>query len=376
MNIERFFGVITTIKEEIEELKIANQIQSIETSLNSSVSQPNPQTAKVFTDSLEQLKEVLEKCPSNDFQPSRFKILELIGGTYKTGNGLYDKINEIINEDKITPATALSKIQKLRAEITEFYKNVSQIYQSFEKLNIPTDDLEEGEAEIGILIPKEIIDDSMTGLTKEMHLLERRLLIFAEAAGAPLESFKIRSVGTGSIDIYISSVPVVAACIMTAIERLAKLYKTILEIRVLRKQLEDIDIPKDTTKQLKKDEAEIIKKEIDNISDKLMEKYYKVKDAGRKNELKNALEVSLKFIADRMDRGMDIEADAIYEQEKEEETTGEGEEKIKKVHNIDIQEIQHAGSVLRYLKRSGEPVLQLTEGERKKVEKVDDKETK
>jgi len=363
MNAERLHAVAQTVLGDFEALNILNLLQNVDSTLASSISQPTPQNAEAFQQALKALEEALAKCESNSFVPSHERILEAIGGADKVGVGLDLQLHAILEEEQITPASALTRIQKHRQEVVAFHQRLTQLVACFEALKVGTDAPEENEAELGVLMPRDLVENDIAGLSKELRLMDRYLKILAEIVGGKVESFKIRSLGTDSLDVYLTASAVVAAFIMAAVERVAALYKQILEIRVLRIQLEEKKVP---TTAVRKHEDEAVKLGIDEISKDLLREFYRGKDAARRNELRGWLVLALKFMADRIDKGVDIEATVaphMEEREGEKETAAESSPE-----KDAVAAIARSGHVLRALSRVPEPVLQLPEAELREIE--------
>ena len=366
MNAERLHAVAQRILDDFGELNLVNLLGTAVSTLSSSVTQPNAQNAEAFNQALADLRDKLRKCASNTFVPSYFRILEAIGGADKTGTGLASRVEALLEEERITPATALTQIQELSEEVTKFHQQLKKLVEAFKALNVARDVTSGGEAELGVLLPRELVSNDLEGLTRELRLIDRHLKVLAEVAGGEAGSFGIRSLGTDSLDVFLAASPVVAACIMHAAERLAGLYKQILEIRILRRQLEEKRVPKNAIEPIRKHEEEIIRRQLGEISDEIMSRFYRGADAARKNELGTALSHALKFLADRIDRGLDIEASAeIPTQQADEQPTPVGGEPREEDPR---RAIASTGASMRRLARSTEPVLQLPDSDRREIE--------
>lgn len=331
------------------------------------------QTAQAFKEGLVEFQNSLANSPSNSFVPSQRKIIDTIGGATLVGLGLSQTIDRILSENQVTPASALSAVQELRKKVSQFHKSIVGLTGQFKELGVGSEDLTEGAAEVGILLPRDLVGNDLSGLSKEIREFEKHLRTIVEVAEGDGASPKIRSIGTGSLEFFLESSPATAAMLMIAVERIAAFYKQVLEIRLLRKQLEEKDVPAATTKPVKVYESEMVSQFIEKLTTDLLKQFYGGKDTGRKNELRVALKNALQFLGDRIDRGVDIEA-RPPKQEADVVDVGDGSSEGAKESGNGAKQKEHLkilaekGAVLLSLERSGEPVLQITDGQKDKAD--------
>lgn len=360
MIAERLHSVVRVLLQEYKILDLIQRFGALQALLNTSVASPTAANAQSYKAALEEFESYLITSPTNSFVPSQQRILNAIGGTDKIGAGLLHRINSLLDENQITPADALAKMQALYEEVVQFHTTLVGLSRSFVDLNVGTEDPSGETYELGILIPKELVENDLDGLNKELKRLDQHLRTFAEIVHSDPKSLKIRSLGTGSLEFFLDSPATVAAAVMLAVERLVALYKQILEIRNLRKGLEDKKFPPGTVKLVKDHEAQLITDELDAIRDEIITENYKSGDLARKNELKNALTSALKYLADRIDRGVDFEARPPTTppgtQSDQEEGPAGGPSGTAR-QNAEI--VSKSGSVMVGLERSTTPVLQL-----------------
>ncbi len=133
-------------------------------------------------------------------------------------------------------------------------------------------------------------------------------------------------------------------------------YKRILEIRKLHGELSKIVGPK-PLKEVEKQAEALMLKEISKTTNEAIKQY--PGDAHRKNELKTALESVLRKLADRIDRGFNIE---IRIEPLRENTTDDGasqDAEAAKIHAERRAIIERAAKELEFCHRGGSPILQL-----------------
>lgn len=322
MNVGRLHTCLYLIKAEYDTFEIVKKLKNLHSSLQQSVSQPSEDATKNFKNNYSNLFTALSESWSNFESPTRIKTYDDIKVSSKIGQGLRDKIEKIISDNNITPASALKGISELVDEIEKFNTVIARVIIDFDFLNLEYEDIEPGEYEIGVSFPLKIIKSNLEGVSKEMNELDRVFKTFKEIAEDDTSSIKIRSISTTDMQVFLDSAPVVATLIATSLERIVALYKNILEIKKIKNELAK-KVPKKLITPVEEYEKEQIKTEVEKMSENLVDEFYKKKDDGRKNELKIALGKALRYLAEKIECGAIIDVRAG---EPEEPEPSEGEE--------------------------------------------------
>lgn len=376
MNLGRFHFAINFIVKEFDNFAIIQKLNTLQSALQNSISSPNEQNTKAFREAYSDLAKTLESCKTNDATPTEKKIFDEIGASQYIGIGLLKKISRIISDNNITPANAFEEIKILILRIDEFHNYINSINIVFKELKIEYYELKTNEAQIGIAIPPELINSNLEGLEKEAHEFNRVFKTFYEVVGERVESIKIRTLSSSDFELFLASIPIVAALLATAIERIVALYKNVLEIKKLRYELAKQKVPKKNIKPVEEYENSVVNQGLEDISKALIEENYKGEE-GRKNELRTGLKMALRILADRIDHGVLVE---VKVGEPEEPEVPEDSEEGKKPSAKELaayrkqkqlaEGINRRGRALTQLKRGDKPILLLS------TDKSRDEETK
>lgn len=169
----------------------------------------------------------------------------------------------------------------------------------------------------------------------------------------------MRSIGTGCFEVFAVAPSATAAAIAFAIERIVVLYKSMLEIRVLRKQLVEKQAPAEALRLLEEDERKRVTRDLDTVRDEILSTYAgeTKPDKARRNELKVALGQALHYLAERIDRGFDFEIRTAPVVEQEPAAEPSGEISAAAAEERRLSNVVQQGRALRGLERVSEPVL-------------------
>ena len=359
MNVERLHAIAIAIKTEITELDISGQLDQLASALQNIVSQPQQ---PAYQEQVATLKKTLRKklvsAHSNSFSPAwKQSILEL-GMQEYLGNQLADKIEAIFQNNHITPTVAVNEIQQLGQKVSVLNTTLDQIVSGFGSINLGHEVLNPGEGEVGIMLPRSYLDNRFDKLAKEFKEINSILSTISEVATGKTEHFEIRSLSTSDPFVILGASLGVLASIALAIKPIISAYKEILEVRLLHAQLAEKKVAADRLKGVEEHTEEIMSKAIVEIKNELLARS-PLTDEGRKNELSNALGAALNKLANRIDRGFNIEIRVEPLMVKGEEDEGQSDEQKTEQENVHI--IFDAMKTLEFTHPDGNPILHLSE---------------
>jgi len=366
MNAERLHAIILAIKEDMQQTDLVNTLDQLTTHLQNQVNQPNqPNHQQQVSTLLSTLFQNLEKAPSNEFPPTWRMVIEEIECEELLGNNLRERIDEIFSRNQITPSVALDEIKEIHSSVNSLNGAIDDLTSGFEGLNIGADDIEPGECEIGVLVPRDFVKNLLNDFGEELIELNKILSVFAELSTGSRAGFEIREISSSDLSVFLDLAPAIGVCLAISVERIVALYKQLLEIRKLHNELKEQGVPKKGLKGVEEHANKVMEEGIEKFIPQLIERFYKNDDKGRKNELSTELRVALKKIANRVDRGFNIEIRVEPIQEDSEEATENQETES----NAYVQAILASAKELQFIKESGEPILSLPESDARNEKK-------
>lgn len=356
MNVERLHAIVIEIKTDLATTQVVTLLEQLTTNLQNLINQPQTPTHQEQVSTLRKtLKKNLISSKANAFSPAWNQSISELGIDQLLGENLSHQIDSIFAENQITPQVAHKELQQLHASVNQLQTSIQQMIAGFSHFNLGKEVLEPGEGEVGILLPRKYIDNRFDKLAKELKELNSIISVLSEVGTGTVEHFELRSLSTTDPFITLAASLVTLSTIAIAVKPIISAYKEILEVRLLHAQLAEKKVSSKRLQGVEDHAEEIMEKAIEQIKEDLLERYPGT-DNGRKNELSNALSTALKKLANRVDRGLNIEVrvEPFIGELKDEE----GED-IEPDENIQI--ILDSMKELEFINVEGDPILHLTE---------------
>jgi hypothetical protein len=316
------------------------------------------QTQQQLADAITQFRSDMEQSEIDSWSPAWKELLKEIGYYDILGNELRTRIEEIVGRNEITPAIAKQEVDAINARLQILRQSVNELDTALNNLHIGAEQLEPGECEIGFLIPRPAVDNELDELGDEFEELDKILRTISEVATGDGGPIKVRTISSTDFMLFVTQLPAAAALLAFVVDKLIIGYKNILEIRKLHGDL---------SKRMGKKSI----KEVENFAETQMTKVikvtveeaikrYKIKDSGRRNELQTGLDVALRKLADRIDRGFNIEVriEPLPAPTAEEESDAKAKAQ-RQEYETHRQMIESAAKELEFLRIGGKPILHL-----------------
>lgn len=285
-------------------------------------------------------------------------ILTEIGGLEFYSRSITDVIRKWVSDNPVSVSVAVTNIAHLINRRSEFVLSINSIQSAFEKFEIDADDMDEGTAEIGFLLPRDLFDNNLPTLIKELKTINDIVRTFSEIALGSVEEIEVRDISTTNPIFFLSLDPFTIAMIGGAITWALDAWERVEKIRKIRTEtanLEDTKSRADVEQLFAKMIEEAIEKAIKEYSVVVMENAKAEK--ARRNELKNQLGWALRSILSRIERGMVVEIRRLAPPvEKDEEGANKPAPQA-------FQDIEKAIPKLVFPRVQGPPIFQLPPSE-------------
>ena len=352
MNAERLHAMVKRLKAEMEKKNLMSQMQSLVGALRSVSQQSNAQNQQNLSSYRTSIYQLLSSSEIDQFSPSWRQTLEEIGGQEFFGSNLKTRIETILAENQMTPAVAADQLEAIRQRMEQFSNALTQCVAAFGTFRIGDEKLLPGECEVGMLIPRDAVNNRLTDFTKELQEMTFILNTFSEVATGQPDDLIIKTLSSSSLLVYLQTGWKFAECLAKGVGRVVELYKGLIRLRKTLEELSDQGVPAESAKGIEEYANHHMEKGIDQLSVEIVNDFYGRKDDGRKNELKIQVRLCLNGIANRIDNGYNIEVrcaplDAADDNE------ANAEKKAA------LTAVQEASANMQFLKLEGTPLLSL-----------------
>jgi hypothetical protein len=260
-------------------------------------------------------------------QPYALQVISEMALTDILDPDLPVDLHRIVKERAFDHAGIATDFRTLATKITKKSSQVSSIDKAFTDLEVEFERVEDNEAEIGILLPREIVGESLSALTSEFNKLGKLFRAINELTGAPDYDPKVRTISSSWWQVFLELQPTQILVWVIAIERIVALFKSNLEIKVLQQQLSSKEIPKKITELIEKEIDTRVSSALNELAAEIRKEHAKIDDEGRLNEIEIQLRQGFTHLAMRINQGSQVEINvAIPEEPKEPPASAEGEE--------------------------------------------------
>ena len=358
MEVRRLLTALNIVWSDIQDLEITQLLAKLNAAAQGLAGSPSDVAAsEAFTEAADALKEALQEAKSNESSGSIRLALREAGLESLTGTSLLARLNKILQAVPFLVPQAAKSIQDFEKEFKKEYTVLDRAITSLEALNFTAEALEENVYEIGVLMPSHVTKDDLRVIEKELdewvYVIDR---IQELVDGHPSTTIPVRSISSGSLDLFCSFRATGAEAMMLLSLGAYTIINFIRDAQRRRKEMENLQYPREIIDGLVKHEATLLEKGKEEIVEKLLRKASARLPENRENELRTALIHAVAFVLHRVNSGVDVEVSVPEEAEEAEE---EAKLQIKELRqNIERMQLEMKKIVATLPDRTT-PVLQI-----------------
>ncbi|MDC7707035.1 hypothetical protein [Vogesella indigofera] len=308
MHLGRFHRAVELLHQDYKNLNPVQLIQEVINCLNNVAANPgNSEIASAYKLSLDKCRNALAGSSLNVPRPILKGMLESIGAENFIGNELFQKILKAISSNSVAPSLAVQALSKIQQETNEFFQHISSIDNSFSQLNVEYYDLDDGEAEIGLLVPRDENASTLKDLGKEFNQWHNTFSPIVELFDPTAGPLQIKNCATTDWMVYLATTPFVLFGVSKCVKGVNAILRELIESRSLIDKLIEKKRSPEAIAALQEEHADMASTELRNLAEEIVDEHYKGTDLGRKNELKNAMNQSLSTLAEKITSGAQLE---------------------------------------------------------------------
>ena len=316
MNTSKLYTLALALLEDHHKTQVTSKLKDLATHLQNRVNSPADATHEQgVSETLASIRESLKNAPSKKFDEDWVDMMHEMELDREYGDALLEEINNIFSENQITPSLALERVNTLHTNLTINETSLNNIQKAFKNFRLhEQDSLKEGECEISIMLPRDYFQNHLEKFGKELKQLSDSVLRpFAEVTGKTSDQFTIKSISSSEPVIYLEAIPIVAFSIVLAVHYAVLICKNLQDIKIRRKELEDLEVGEKALTALDKDIDSKIEKLVAQHVEKYLGKMRQMQGANNVNvsgrsddELQNQVAGSMRKLLIRIDAGFSI----------------------------------------------------------------------
>lgn len=333
MNINKLYTTANIILKDFSEKGISSHLQTMVSQLQNTINAPQqPSHQQELSKSKTNLYNGLKEASSNKFNTIDVAATEELGVHDYIGDSLLKKIDDIFSRNEITPSIALEELTKINQTVTANIQALTKITQGFNELNID-DILKTDSFNLVVMIPRELMNNNLSGFAERMESLNSNLLVFSEITTGTRESFEIDSLSTTDPTIALAMTWETGKLLLDVLSSVAGIYGGYCLLKQQRQDFIDSGAPEDKLGELTDWIGEQIKEKVKEEIPPLVDKYYANDDEGRKNELKTEARHKALRMIENIDNGYTFDIDEPDElREDDPEVIAAVEESLKQLN--------------------------------------------
>lgn len=374
MNAERMHAVARKLREDLQETDLPGLLQRLAEAMTNMVNAPQEASYQQNVSELRaEIGNALRGSVVNTMSPLERQVLDEWGVSDVLGETLLEEIERAFDANQFTIQTALEEVTRFVDPVQGLQSQLDQLVGALEGLRIGAEELQPGEFEIDVLVPRAAVRDELGELGKEFTDLEKIMLPFVELVTGSRPGIAVRSVGSSDFTLYLAAAPGVAVAIAKAVDEILKVYERIQNIRKTKAEIEALQLgdgADETIEQsvgpleayantaMQQGTTEIAKAIVEEFKSERLPK-------GREFQLEIEVRRSLLKVAERIDDGYNISVrvgELPPADEEDEETEGGDGPEVATRHELteQVRAVEARAARSRNLMNlSGSPILSL-----------------
>ena len=358
MRAERLLRLASDLTKDDKETQLGTKLRALQSAIQAQINAPNATTQTQTAAARDAVYGAVEQSQFNSVTPSLKRDLIELNLYDWTGARLKEQVEKALASGGLIAADALRDVTDIADAIAADVQSATQLVSALGRFNIEPEELEQGEFELSVTIPRKAFHNEVGPLGKELSSLNNIFGVFSEIASGSRENYKLNAISTTDPPVLLSALPGVAALIITSLDKLVSLYEKILTVRKLYNESKRQAIPETVLEGFRTHIESAVTAGIEAYAKDVEAKYLKKTDAGRRNELEQELRRALRQIAERLDVGYDFDVRGREPSEKKETDA----RRLEQIRN-DLRVVEELRPKLQRFEADDEPVLRLSSTE-------------
>jgi hypothetical protein len=357
MNAERLRGIVDFLLAAESGNGIQERLTALLGTVTELVANPADQAhQRKVAESLAALEKSASFFVRNLTPAEKRNIAEVRGNPYFSET-LVAELSAAFLKNGMTPAVVQQQLKNIIKERQQYIETLRGLQTQLNTIGVESQTLLPGEAEIGILIPRELFHNDLGGFQKELKTLNSIIRTFYEVSNLTPGPVEIRQISTSDPILFLGMDITVLIHLGHTIKWCVDTIKASMDIKKIIEAARAANVEQPIIDSLENQITMKVNKCVDEKVAAILADYTGEKT--RKNELKKPLHTSLEQILQRVERGMTVEIRFIPPPKPEPEA-GAGD--VPHPEGAKFDELQEIAKSLDFPQiPPGQPMMQLTQ---------------
>lgn len=325
MHLGRFHHVVDHLERHFTKAKINENFEAAAASLDQFTQTRTESHIADFRSRLASALDASDIVQPELMQPYAQQVIDDLGLRPLLPPIIRRTLEQITAQHGFDSAALSTAIRKQAKKYSGRIAFLSQLDASLRGLSAEYTEVEPARAEFGLFLPRDAVGEKLPDLSKEFDKLSNLVRAVNELTGQPDYDSNVVTISSSWWQVFLD-VPVDQIALwIFAIERIVALFKSNLEIKSLQKQLAEREVPEAILKAISDEVDKKVTAELERIAHDLVQRFGKIDDQGRGNEVETQLRQGLHYLARRMNQGAQVELNVGIPDEPEDPVVKEGE---------------------------------------------------
>lgn len=307
MHLGRFHAVIHDLSRHFESADLINRLTHATSQLSAYISNHSEQHLVSFREALDQVYSAADVTDQDLLQPYAQQVIEEIGVRDVIGQDFRNALEKLLSTENFDTQGLINRLNERTTEIKNKIAHIRAIDNAFDHLGVEYQRVLENDAEVGFMLPREVVGDSLKDLSNEFSKIGNLAKAINEISGAADYDPKVVTIASSWWQVFLDLDPAQIALWVMAIEKIILIHKSGLEIKKLKNELAKQNVSQEITKKIDEDLEKRMADEVGNIAVEIRAKHSKIADEARGNELEVALRQGLAHLSLRISQGAQVE---------------------------------------------------------------------
>jgi hypothetical protein len=305
MTVEKFYETLELVGNLDSEFLLQDGLEAIGTSLTSLVNSPaQPAQQSTLANALAAFAQAASGLRST-VTPAQLESIASIGGEEFFDPNIAEIVRLSVASNAMTPTVARDFVQNLAKRRSSFLETVTDTLAGMRTLGVSSTALAPGTADLAFVIPRDLFDNHLGPLAKELTFISKLIQDFSEAVTGKPEPVELEGLSSSVPTIALIAGAKVIEALANVVNKFLEAWEKIEKIRHLRSELKDIGLKGTALSELTDQITTTVDEVIEESTQLVLVGFSG--ENGRKNELGNALSQDLRRLFGQIERGLTVQ---------------------------------------------------------------------